>query len=93
MKRSVGFLFLWTFLVVMPTIAADKPRVFVVASETVDASNSRDKAKHVDFGTALSAALTKKDVPVMVVTDPNPNGPLRAFRPRRKTALGPRLQR
>ena len=69
MKRSVGFLFLWTFLVVMPTIAADKPRVFVVASETVDASNSRDKAKHVDFGTALSAALTKKDVPVMVVTD------------------------
>ena len=60
MKRSVGFLFLWTFLAVMSTIAADKPRVFVVASETVDASNSRDKAKHVDFGTALSAALTKK---------------------------------
>ena len=68
MKRSVGFLFL-SFLAVMSTIAADKPRVFVVASETVDASNSRDKAKHVDFGTALSAALTKKDVPVMVVTD------------------------
>jgi hypothetical protein len=45
------------------------PRVFVAASETSDASNSRDKAKHVDFGTALSAALMKKNVPVTIVTD------------------------
>ena len=49
--------------------AQDKPRVFVEASETVDSSNSRDKAKQLDFGTALSAALVKKKVPVMVVTD------------------------
>jgi hypothetical protein len=45
------------------------PRVFIEASETVDESNSRDKAKHVDFGTALSAALVKKKVPVTIVTD------------------------
>ena len=50
--------------------AAEKPRVYITASETVDASNSRDKAKHVDFGTALSAAITKKEVPVLMVTDP-----------------------
>ena len=37
--------------------------------KTVDASNSKDKAKHVDFGSALSAALLKKQVPVTVVTD------------------------
>ena len=47
-----------------------RPRVFVAASETSDASNSRDKAKHVDFGTALSAAIMKKNVPVTIVTDP-----------------------
>ena len=69
MKRLVEFLFLSTIMASLLVIAADKPRVFVTASETSDASNSRDKAKHVDFGTALSAALTKKDVPVVVVTD------------------------
>ena len=47
-----------------------RPHVFVAASETSDASNSRDKAKHVDFGTALSAAIMKKNVPVTIVTDP-----------------------
>ena len=50
--------------------AADLPRVYIEASETVDASNAKDKAKHVDFGSALSAALLKKEVPVLVVTDP-----------------------
>ncbi len=50
--------------------AADEPRVFIEASETVDASNSKDKGKHVDFGAALSGALLKKKVPVLVVTDP-----------------------
>jgi hypothetical protein len=43
--------------------------VYIEAAETVDASNSRDKAKHVDFGAALAAALVKKEVPVTVVTD------------------------
>ena len=52
-----------------PLIAAEKPLVFVESAQTVDASNSKDKAKHVDFGTALSAALVKKEVPVVVVTD------------------------
>lgn len=50
-------------------VAAEPPRVYIEASETVDASNSRDKAKHVDFGSAIAAALVKKDVPVTVVTD------------------------
>jgi len=47
----------------------EKPRVFIEPSETVDASNAKDKAKHVDFGASLSAALVKKKVPVLVVTD------------------------
>jgi hypothetical protein len=45
------------------------PRVFIESSETVDASNAKDKAKHVDFGAALAAALVKKNVPVTVVMD------------------------
>jgi hypothetical protein len=49
--------------------AADIPRVYIEASETVDGSNSRDRAKQVDFGTALAAALVKKNVPISVVTD------------------------
>jgi len=52
------------------TVAAqDKPRVYIVATDTVDASNSQHKGKQVDFGVALSAALMKKQVPVAVVTD------------------------
>lgn len=50
-------------------VGSDMPRVYVEASETVDASNSRDKAKHVDFGSSIAAALMKKKVPVTVVTD------------------------
>lgn len=50
-------------------IGADAPRVYIASSETVDASNSRDKAKHVDFGAAIAGAIMKKQVPVAVVTD------------------------
>ena len=59
-----------TILLLASTAAAqDKPRVYIEATETVDASNSQHKGKQVDFGSALSAALQKKDVPVVVVTD------------------------
>jgi len=50
-------------------VAADRPRIYLESTETVDASNSKDKAKHVDFGSAIAAALLKKEVPVLVVTD------------------------
>jgi len=46
------------------------PRVYIDAGETVDAGNSKDKAKQIDFGSAISGALVKKKVPVQVVTDP-----------------------
>src|SRR5712692_9870805 len=49
--------------------AADAPRVFIESTETVDAGNAANKAKQVDFGTAIAAALVKKEVPVSVVTD------------------------
>ena len=51
-------------------IGAEVPRVYIASSETVDASNSRDKAKHIDFGAAIAGALVKKQVPVAVVSDP-----------------------
>jgi hypothetical protein len=44
--------------------------VFVESDETVDSSNSKDKAKRSDFGVALRAGLVKKKVPVKVLTDP-----------------------
>ena len=47
----------------------EQPRVFIEAAETVDAGNAKDKAQHVDFGSALAAALVKKQVPVVIVTD------------------------
>ena len=50
-------------------LAADTPRLYIDASETVDAGNSKDKAKQIDFGSAIAAALVKKQVPVEVVTD------------------------
>jgi hypothetical protein len=50
-------------------VAQQNPRVYIDATDTVDASNSQHKGKQVDFGSALSAALTKKEVPVVVVTD------------------------
>ena len=46
-------------------------RVFIEESVTEDISNEVDEADEarVDFGLAISAALIKKDVPVLVVTD------------------------
>lgn len=52
-------------------LAADLPRVYVEAAETVDASNAKNKAKQVDFGAAITGALVKKKVPVLLVTDPS----------------------
>lgn len=52
-----------------PTAAAQPPRVIIESSETVDAGNSQHKAKQIDFGSAIAAALVKKQVPVTVVTD------------------------
>ena len=56
-------------LFVSTVAAQDRPRVFIDATDTVDASNSEHKGKQVDFGSALAAALLKKQVPVVVVTD------------------------
>ena len=47
------------------------PTVYIEAPETVDAGNSENKAKQVDFGVAVAAALVKKKVPVMTVTNPD----------------------
>jgi hypothetical protein len=57
------------FLCASTMAAQEKPRVYIEATETVDASNSQHKGKQIDFGSALSAALQKKEVPVVVVTD------------------------
>jgi hypothetical protein len=56
-------------LLTSTALAADAPRVYIEASETVDAGNAKDKAKQIDFGAAIAAALVKKQVPVAVVTD------------------------
>lgn len=64
-----AFVFCIALLTATTVVAADLPRVYIEASQTVDASNAKDKAKHVDFGSAIAAALLKKDVPVLVVTD------------------------
>ena len=65
MKRT----FVALLLFASTAVAADTPRVYIEANETVDAGNSKDKAKQVDFGSAIAAALVKKEVPVVVVTD------------------------
>ena len=44
-------------------------KFFIEGSETMDASNSKNKAKYGDFTLAITAALAKKKVPVVVVTD------------------------
>jgi len=67
MKRTVMTLILFA----STAMAADKPRVYIEATETVDAGNAKDKAKQVDFGSAIAAALVKKEVPVVIVTDPS----------------------
>jgi len=68
MKRILGSLILFAQFASMAG-AADQPRVFIAANETVDASNAKDKAKQVDFGAAIGAAFLKKEVPVVVMTD------------------------
>ena len=65
MKRTLAAL----MLLASTVVAADIPRVYIEASETVDAGNAKDKAKQIDFGSAIAAALVKKEVPVVVVTD------------------------
>ena len=50
--------------------AQTQPRVFIESAETVDAGNSANKAKQIDFGAAIAAALVKMKVPVAVVTAP-----------------------
>jgi hypothetical protein len=65
MKLALVLLFAFA----TPALAQVTPRVYISASETVDAGNSKDKAKQVDFGSAIAAALIKKKVPVVVVTD------------------------
>lgn len=47
----------------------ENPRVYIEAAETLDAGNAQSKAKQIDFGAAIMAALVKKKVPVSVVTD------------------------
>ena len=64
-----AFVFYLVLLTATTVVAADQPRVYIEANQTVDASNAKDKAKHVDFGSAIAAALLKKEVPVLVVTD------------------------
>jgi len=65
MKRTLVALTLFA----STAVAADPPRVYIEAAETVDAGNAKDKAKQIDFGSAIAAALVKKQVPVAVVTD------------------------
>lgn len=67
MKRTLVAL----VLLASTALATDTPRVYIDASETVDAGNSKDKAKQIDFGSAIAAALVKKEVSVVVVTDPS----------------------
>lgn len=69
MKRLSRLFCVLAVLVPGLLVAAENPIVYILPSETVDASNSKDKAKHVDFGSALAAAFTKKAVPVLLVTD------------------------
>ncbi len=65
-----AFVMVSLLLLLAAAYAGEQPRVFIDAAETVDASNSKEKAKQVDFGAAIAAALVKKKVPVLVVTDP-----------------------
>jgi len=58
------------------TAFAGEPRfkpgahVYIENGQTVDSSNARDKASYGDFGLVLTSALQKKQVPVVIVTDP-----------------------
>ena len=48
-----------------------RARIFIEEAETMDASNSKNPALYGDFGVAIAAALGKKKVPVLIVTDPD----------------------
>jgi hypothetical protein len=82
-------------LVAAPALcgAAEQPRVFIEPSETVDVSGKdKDGAKHVDFGAALSAALVKKKVPVLVVTDHEKSQwTIRSMSSRREDSTGTKI--
>jgi hypothetical protein len=55
-----------------PAVNTRVPRnatLFIEGEETVDASNSKNKASYGNFSVAIAAALAKKKVPVLVVTD------------------------
>jgi hypothetical protein len=72
MRRMVALLVVAAFVGTAdaaPRIQAGA-RVFIESGETVDSSNSKNKADYLDFGLVLTAALEKKRVPVVVVTDP-----------------------
>jgi hypothetical protein len=56
-------------LLASTALAQETPRIYIDANETVDGGNAKDKAKQIDFGTAIAGALVKKEVPVTVVTD------------------------
>lgn len=57
-------------LLIPGVAAAQMPRVYIEPSETVDAGHAAEKAKRIDFGAAIAAALVKKKVPVTTVMDP-----------------------
>jgi hypothetical protein len=74
MKRAIVAVATAVVMVAMAVVPIagqqlERPRVYIESGTTVDGSNSKDKAKQVDFGAALSAAIIKKAVPVTVVTD------------------------
>ena len=71
MKTLAKLTIATTLIFMTGALAADSPRVYVEAPETVDAGNSDNKAKQIDFGIAIAAALVKKKVPVIIVTDLN----------------------
>ena len=52
-------------------LAADLPRVYIESAQAEETGNWKKgrTVKQVDFGAAIAAALVKKKVPVMVVTD------------------------
>jgi hypothetical protein len=64
------FAFVFLMLLLPALAAAQAPRVYIEPSETVDAGHAAEKAKHIDFGAAIAAALIKKKVPVTTVMEP-----------------------
>ena len=51
--------------------AADTPRVYIAPADHAQAPVAKEKVRPVDLGPAIAAALLKKSVPVVVVTDPS----------------------